>query len=167
MSMPFNVLSCTKCDFRSNTTICWGEFSYEYEGQLVPLLCNIAWCKTCATLVLAEYPAYPRKTAKPQHELTDNERLSLQRVRIWSSRERRPRCLTCGSLELVRVSIFSPEDVPAEDNLDDLFRKLEQDTHPGCGGFIVSRPSPFDVNLALEHRIYNTEGQLIRVLPLD
>jgi hypothetical protein len=37
MSMPFLIFTCTACDYKGNSTVLWGRFDYEDQGQRVPI----------------------------------------------------------------------------------------------------------------------------------
>ena len=55
MSLPVEKIYCDRCDFRSNTMVTWGNYSYRLaDGREVSLYRTLGWCHACNDIVPIE-----------------------------------------------------------------------------------------------------------------
>ncbi|MGE0558104.1 MAG: hypothetical protein AB7E73_15700 [Burkholderiales bacterium] len=54
MSMPFLIFTCTACDYQGSSTVIWGRFDYDNQGQKLPIKRMLAWCESCDDLAPVE-----------------------------------------------------------------------------------------------------------------
>lgn len=54
MSMPFEIYSCSRCEFQGWSTVVWGFFSYLDGDAVIPLQRSLGWCEACASLAPVE-----------------------------------------------------------------------------------------------------------------
>jgi len=55
MSLPVEQIYCDRCDFRSNTMVTWGNYSYRLaDGRPAPLFRAPGWCHACSDIVPVE-----------------------------------------------------------------------------------------------------------------
>jgi len=204
MSMPFLSFSCSRCDFRASSTVCWGRFSYDGPSGLIPLNKGIGWCKDCSKIVPVEILPSIQRIEELKSEITENKRhvtqyeerikqsrskiknllkISVnlpheiekrqwqceylsgkieeeqQRLKLLSFRKSEPRCLRCAS---VNCFLF-PKDFKPLGSSESPGPPVEIGvTHPRCGGNLRVEHSGIRLNMGIKHRIYDTEGCLIR-----
>ena len=88
MSMPFEVIQCSRCDFSASSSQAWGRFYYVLDDQrLVPLCRTLSWCHDCKSIraiedlsidLLNEKIRDRRKKVRTQHAL-----VSRRKSMIW------------------------------------------------------------------------------------
>jgi len=179
--MPFDIISCQKCDEQWDSTKLWGEFKYVLDtGQEIYLDRTFGWCYHCNTFQpvevlpkLQEIEEEIKELKNKADELNsrgffeslfDNrskERVSFLEEQIadaeahieWrKNRSSEPKCLKCSNAD------FEIVDYRLQESTE---RKLEF-THPGCGGGLVTRKSEIRLNMRLNTYLFNGDGVALK-----
>lgn len=185
MSIPHVYLKCDLCEEEWSQGALVGRCSYELpDGRLADLDRMLSWCNSCQTYVPVEKfqtrEKLDRKLASALKNFKeaqipvesrilglfktmknpDPDRLKYsqrnfeeaQATRDWIDlRKYPPRCLCCGSQDISPKSAFkSPE------------------YHHNCGGMVTSRENEnLRIAYVLQHKIYDTEGNFLRIEKKD
>lgn len=50
MSMTFDMIQCSRCDFSASSSASWGRFFYKLEDdRIIPMNRRLGWCHSCKT----------------------------------------------------------------------------------------------------------------------
>lgn len=181
MSMSFSIINCSKCHESWPSNKLWGKFTYELNNGLeLDMDRTLGWCYSCKQVQAIEKiesiqgandtlksleSLYKEEQSKsifwsiPYFNSSEmryiKKKISAQKKRIeWlKKRVSKARCLTCFNTEVHAL------DFRAESNGN---RAIGFE-HPECGGQLHTRLSEFGLNLCLDEKFYNSEGELIRI----
>lgn len=172
MSLPSYLYKCSACErsFTSDDTS--GHFSYQAsDGFRFPLEQTGGWCYDCDRHVPVEdlrtdgllkdieslRQRIPKnvgffKSLSPsfKHDtklLTDQLESLERRLDLIKRRSSPPKCLSCGSSEIVVLPAAGRGCY-----------------FPGCNGTLHADGEPIQISLVFDHRIYDSEGLLIQVI---
>lgn len=178
MSMPYNNLLCTRCEFRSASSRTWGSFDYLSESERYPVDRVLGWCHDCADFkpieklgcveaLTSALQSAERAMAKARYgvckrlglliglgrrALADLDRQRKEAafaLKLAHARQGQPRCLGCGSHRVEAVTM--PHQAGPSGFV-----------HPGCGGQIYVRPSDIRLHMAFEDKLYTEDGVRVK-----
>jgi hypothetical protein len=152
-------LVCDRCGFRQGDFPSYLLAAYRLpDGGVAPLPFQVSWCDKCRRFVHAEWPAdelvrwadvlAERWQLASREELRARGQAECARLRaIAGGRRSPPRCLACGSVNVVGLGAWSGRLM-----------------HPGCGGRVecslsVHRYHEYPLLLAA----YSPEGEALGV----
>jgi hypothetical protein len=72
----------------------------------------------------------------------------MENLKQYVDTNRKPRCLECGSHEILYLPSLSYEEVPIPIGIK----------HPGCGGEFLAAVSPIRFSIKYKERVYTTDG---------
>lgn len=72
----------------------------------------------------------------------------MKNLKQYVDTNRKPRCLECGSHEILYLPSLSYEEVPIPIGMK----------HPGCGGEFLAAVSPIRFSIKYKERVYTTDG---------
>jgi hypothetical protein len=72
----------------------------------------------------------------------------MEILKQYVDTNRKPRCLECGSHEILYLPSLSYKDVPIPIGMK----------HPGCGGEFLAAVSPIGFSIKYKERVYTTDG---------
>lgn len=178
MSIEPDIMTCSRCGFRTGSSRLWGIFQYIMADDIyldVPR--TAGWCYSCNNISpienfpdrlkteeeigslkkeLSQISTFKlkffksaRKKAEYFNEMIKEKELLLKLMKHHTSP---PRCLECGSTE-VKIVVFPSVDEGTTAELN--FR------HPNCGGKFVVSKSEILFSMLFKPRIYNINGELI------
>jgi len=180
MSMEDVEIWCDRCDFKSGSGRTFGRYFYELKnGQLVDLNREPGWCYRCENIESIEnfsdkdfikneidnnISARQKITTsisfklfghQKKHVMQFEEKIVQMNYRLFIHEQRKslPKCLRCGSTDIISVKI--PD--PPEGAIEEL-----PIMHLKCGGRLLAKHSDFRVNIILPKLIYTLEGDFIR-----
>lgn len=84
-------------------------------------------------------------------DINNNKR----RLAFLHERKSAPKCLTCSSTEIKKISIPTPQG----DNVE----TIEDLQHPNCGGNLLVQNSQWWINVGLRTKEYDLDGRLLEV----
>ncbi len=151
------------------------------SGKQLHLNRRLGWCHTCKEIVAMEDIAteallqvsiddctvrleaisrlkngrlFKRLLSYDRTEIIDlEENLSdlCERLALLRQRSSLERCLSCGSTEVVPISLPAVDREPVQLDF----------SHPGCGGNFWAAHNPTWLNMRFEEKYYNVEGEHI------
>ena len=181
MSLESLSIRCEACDFASSSMRIWGQYVYKTSPHSVIYVNRTAgWCYSCQNIapiedftdyedMKQELQVYIEKRNK--HEKTIRYSLfsyvskEHRRIRdhIWQLSDRLifcdervspPKCLECGSTDVVPVKLpyYSDNDKHPLDF-----------THPNCGGKLYIKNTLIRFTMRFSERFYDAEGNRLDV----
>ena len=203
MSVAPISITCDRCDFRTSSSVNWGEFVYRSGNETAFVTRELGWCEECSSLTptevlpteeridqltlqkkevsralsraqealraeqwwLARLVRWPLKFSTQVQELKCDLAYAESEVSdaihaatLLAGRQSGPRCLLCGSENVVQVPGLSdamscapalPTQISGE------FR------HPGCGGALLVWQTGIRLMVSLTRRVFDSEGRLL------
>ena len=163
MSMPYDVIYCSKCDFQAVSTVLWGRFLYwADDGKEAYFSRKLGWCHDCKTVRAIEELPQVEQVLRRRIELDQelNGDLRMDRFLAWmgtekswrlkhaleerdgldvletvANLERKPRCLACTSENVADIQAPFARDLPSTFDMELPF------FHPDCGGSLRFKDS--------------------------
>lgn len=181
MSVGTVVLECDECGASFSRGVLYGDFWYQLKsGDRYPLDRSLGWCNFCALMVAIEdlsgeqdideiqkneswkqsaelklkRSLFSRLFGDEKDRIAKCDRtLRMLREKSTFLRERSspPRCLDCGSADVIRLpSAPWPQDVGVDIPAGW--------THPMCGGQMIAKALPSRFHFSYPERVYDEDG---------
>ena len=173
MSFPFMSIQCTSCSFQGISLVTFGDFGWEYQGQVFRINTQMGLCENCNAIVAMErFPTIDTlERAREMHADFAGKRLGIferDEAKKIASKEglavlervmklnRLPVCLRCGGNNVRPVRV--PRGVTAKRQIPVCLGI----SHPWCGGLLMIEGSRgMRIGMNLVTKTYDTYGQLI------
>ena len=140
--------SCSGCDFRQVLNPLGNTGYWSDEKEYITLWLSLAWCQKCQEVTRAELLRSPEEI-RVEHDATRTRRTRRDLERYLGLLERRrspPRCLRCGSTEIIYAS--SDRSV----------------VHPSCGGVLSASLSELRGQVRACTHLYTFEGEFLETV---
>ena len=176
MSLESLSIRCEACDFASSSMRIWGQYLYKTSPHSVIYVNRTAgWCYSCQNIspiedftdyenVKQELQEYIEKriahektmmyrlfSYKSKDHLYINDRIVqlTDRLRLYENRVSPPKCLECGSTDVVPVKLpyYSDSDKHPLNFI-----------HPNCGGTLYIQNTMIRFTMRFTKRFYDVEG---------
>jgi hypothetical protein len=189
MSLSYFEFTCSRCVFHDVNTVLWGRMNYQTRSGLIPVQRSLGWCVACGGLAPIEVlPSRERllwietkeyhspwsmlaagepPTSEQMNDHAEYARLAREddlrdertRMEALGGRESAPRCLSCGSVEVVAL----PEGIDPPGTWDKPEAPVPVGmAHPGCDGELLVKHSDMRVRMSIPERVYTVEGALVQ-----